>query len=110
MASQPEQSTDKQPVVVVTDWHMVRDILTAKGGKNTTPSPINDESIWGYPSDTCPKRNGVQEIKEVVHILQAASIPCCLVGEAALIYYGTGRILHVRSLYDTDRLSVRYFL
>lgn len=33
---------------------------------------------------------------EVTKLLNEACIPCCMVGEAALIYYGAGRLMDVR--------------
>lgn len=59
-------------------------------------SPLSDESVQGYRTDEDARRNGLVEIKELVtDQLRTAGIPCCLAAEAALIYYGTGRMLHV---------------
>lgn len=58
-------------------------------------SPLCDESVQGYATDEGAKRNGLVEIKEVTDKIRSAGISCCLVGEGALIYYGTGRVLHV---------------
>ncbi|CAD6569953.1 MAG: hypothetical protein ASARMPRED_003330 [Alectoria sarmentosa] len=52
-----------------------------------------DESVIGFPSDIRPSRHGVKEMLEVISILEDASIPCCVVAEAALIYFGAGRMM-----------------
>jgi hypothetical protein len=86
------------PVLVITNEHMAafaKEEAVKPLDPNAIVSPFGDESVQGYPSDEAPKRNGVEEIKEVVDILSAAKIPCCVVAENALIYYGTTRIMHV---------------
>jgi hypothetical protein len=62
---------------------------------NVFVSPLGDESVDGYRTDSTPQQNGVKEIRDVVQILESASIACCMVAESALIYYGTGRIMLV---------------
>lgn len=64
---------------------------------NAVASPFGDESVQGYPTDEAPRRSGVKEIKDMVDTLSAANIPCYMTAESALIYYGTTRIMHVRS-------------
>lgn len=58
-------------------------------------SPAFDESVIGYPEDHYAERGGVNEILEVVAALKKKNIPSCLVAEAALQYFGAGRIKHV---------------
>jgi hypothetical protein len=67
--------------------------LNPTTGPNVFISPLGDESVDGYRTDSTPQQNGVNEIRDVVHILKSASIPCCMVAEPALIYYGTGRVM-----------------
>ncbi|WEW54695.1 hypothetical protein PRK78_000117 [Emydomyces testavorans] len=102
-APAPTQPT--QPVVIITD----EDMTAFRKEKPTLPkdssayvSPFSDESTQGYPTDKYPKCNGVREIKEVVDILHTAKIPCSLVGESALIYYGAGRIMHLTTFATQD--------
>ena len=57
-----------------------------------------DESVIGFPSDIRPSGQGVKEMLEVISILEDASIPCCVVAEAALIYFGAGRMMDVSIL------------
>ncbi|OAL44274.1 hypothetical protein IQ07DRAFT_522236 [Pyrenochaeta sp. DS3sAY3a] len=67
--------------------------LNPPTGPNVIISPLSDESVQGYLNDNTPPSNGVREIRDVVQILEGASIPCCMVAEPALIYYGTGRVM-----------------
>ncbi|KAI9837595.1 MAG: hypothetical protein M1819_007246 [Sarea resinae] len=103
MAPDPEESSTecqlKQPVVVITTEHMENsrekeNALNAAITDSDSISAFSDESVQGYMTDEEPKLGGVSEIKEAVDILQAAEIPCCLVAESALIYYGAHRIRH----------------
>ena len=90
-----------RPVVIITKEHMDaahKRQATKPRNYSAILSPVSDESVRGYPTDLPPKRNGAGEIKEVVDIITAADIPCCLVAEPALIYYGAGRVMHVRRL------------
>jgi hypothetical protein len=91
--------SENRPVVVITNEDMAafrKEEAAKPVDPNAVASPFGDESVQGYPTDEAPKRNGVKEIKEVVDILSEANIPCCMVAESALIYYGTTRIMHVR--------------
>ncbi|KAH9874916.1 hypothetical protein J1614_004404 [Plenodomus biglobosus] len=62
-------------------------------GPNVVISPLGDESVQGYPGDVQPRLYGIREIRVVVEILEGAGIPCCMVSEPALIYYGTKRLM-----------------
>lgn len=61
-------------------------------------SPLGHVSVTGYPGDKYCKQSGVPQIAEVVKILENAGVPCCMVAEPPLIYYGTGRTMIVREL------------
>lgn len=108
MTSTPEDSTcesngPSQPVVIITNEYMSkrrkegieRDAKAAPEA-DIFVSPLSFESVHGYLTDITPKHNGASEIKEVTDCLRAAGIWCCLVGEAALMYYGARRVLHVQ--------------
>jgi hypothetical protein len=69
--------------------------LNPATGPDVFISPLGDESVNGYPTDRTPHQDGINEIRDVVQVLEGASIPCCMVAESALIYYGTGRIMLV---------------
>ena len=58
-------------------------------------SPLCDESVAGFPGEKLPPRSGANEILEVVAALERADIPCCSVGEAALVYFGAKRQIGV---------------
>lgn len=58
-------------------------------------SPAFDESVIGYSDDIVPDKSGVGEMLAVVRLLENENIPCCMVGESALIYFGTGRMSNV---------------
>lgn len=38
---------------------------------------------------------GIVEVLEVIRILEAANIPCCIVGGYALVYYGARMVPNV---------------
>jgi len=59
-------------------------------------SPAFDESVIGYSNDVVPDESGVEEMLAIVRLLESDNIPCCMVGESALIYFGTGRMRNVR--------------
>jgi hypothetical protein len=63
--------------------------------------------IGGYADDKDPENHGVHEIASVVKILDAAEIPCCIIDEGALIYYGTHRIMFVS---EQDYATLPYLL
>jgi hypothetical protein len=92
------------PVVILTNEDIAafrrEEAALTKHPDDTFVSPFSDESVQGYLTDETPRRNGVGAIKEVVDILHRAGIPCCLVAQPALIYYGTGRVMHVSCLYS----------
>jgi hypothetical protein len=50
---------------------------------------------FGTPGDQYPAR-GDLEVLEITVALQVAGIPSCIVGTAALIHFGTGRVSDVR--------------
>jgi len=62
-------------------------------------SPAFDESVIGYSDDVEPSNSGVEEMLAVVRLLESENIPCCMVGESALIYFGTGRMRNVSQHY-----------
>jgi len=84
-------------VHIVTNEDMVafreHERLNPATGPDVFISPLGDVSVDGYRTDSTPQENGVNEIRDVVQILESAGIPCCMVAEPALIYYGTGRIM-----------------
>jgi hypothetical protein len=88
-----------RPVHVVTDEDMVAFREQRRLNPVTDPdafiSTLGDVSVQGYPNDRTPQNSGVGEILGVVQILEGAGIPCCMVAEPALIYYGTGRVMVV---------------
>lgn len=88
-----------RPIHIVTDEDMAafreESCLNPPTGPNVVISPLSDESVQGYTNDKTPYSNGVGEIRDAVQILEGAGIPCCMVAEPALIYYGTGRIMTV---------------
>ncbi|EEP78149.1 predicted protein [Uncinocarpus reesii 1704] len=51
------------------------------------------DEITGYPGDISVSNNGIKEAAEVIRVLEDAQVPCCMVAEPALIYYGTGRVM-----------------
>ncbi|KAE9373017.1 hypothetical protein N431DRAFT_337881 [Stipitochalara longipes BDJ] len=60
----------------------------------------------GFLDDKEPSRAGVDEIVAVIAILERQNIPCCVVAESALIYYGTGRMRNDWVLcVPTDKLT-----
>jgi hypothetical protein len=76
-------------------------------------SPVSDESVQGYPSDQQPLNeqplnDGVEEILAVIKMLESAGVPCCMVAEPALIYYGTGRVKTVCSQNPSLKLEHSY--
>jgi hypothetical protein len=64
--------------------------------KNDTPLMAGETSGWafGSPGDKYPDSDN-SEVLGVITALQGAGIPCCIVGTAALIYYGAGRVTDV---------------
>jgi hypothetical protein len=63
---------------------------------NEAPLAAGQISGWafGSPGDEYPDP-GNGEVLEVITALQEAEIPCCIVGTAALIYFGAGRVTDV---------------
>jgi hypothetical protein len=51
---------------------------------------------WGGEKEPSCNGHGTLEILEAINILENDGISCCIVGISALIYYGAGRIRHVR--------------
>ena len=47
-----------------------------------------------HEGDCAPSnhQSGTAEILEVTQLLEAANIPCCIVGVKALRYFGAGRV------------------
>ncbi|KAK2738395.1 hypothetical protein FQN57_007072 [Myotisia sp. PD_48] len=93
----PQETTpEATEAVLVITAELMAQYMKEKSDKikdqNLSPSALSDESVTGYATDHEPKYDGAHEIKEVVDILRATDIPCCLVGESALIYYGAGRV------------------
>ena len=78
-------------------------------GPNVYVSALDDESVQSYFTDRQPLQGGVNDILKIVTMLEGAGIPCCLVAELALIYYGTGRIKTV-SLYIRPLGGIHRFL
>lgn len=84
---QPERLTEEEVWAALT---------IPEGDPVPEMSPAFDESVIGFPEDIQPKKKGVAEILEVVSLLGEAKIPCCVVAEAALIYYGAARTMRVK--------------
>jgi hypothetical protein len=84
------------PVKIITDEDMAaykeEMRLNPPGGSDVVVCPIGDESVQGYATDQEPVQGGVKDILKVVRMLEGAGVPCCMVAEPALIYYGTGRV------------------
>ncbi|KAL9618325.1 MAG: hypothetical protein Q9160_006975 [Pyrenula sp. 1 TL-2023] len=64
---------------------------------NLSNGPVPDvepvQVVEGNATDRLALNNGVAEIRSVVDLLEQAGILCCMVGEPALIYYGTRRVM-----------------
>lgn len=73
----------------------LKEMLVPEGDMDKEFSPLTDESVVGFFDDKQPLRHGVQEMHEVTKLLSEADISCCMVTEAALIYYGAGRLMNV---------------
>jgi hypothetical protein len=54
-------------------------------------------NFGGNPGDKCPKNEGVYEIATAVKMLECAEVPCCLVAEPALLFYGAKRVMFASS-------------
>ena len=67
--------------------------------KDPTVTTIN-----GFFDDKDPTQYGVPAILEVTKTLESSGVPCCLVGNCALIYYGARRIRYVST---TDSLPLK---
>ena len=84
------------PVKIITDEDMAayreEMRLNAPRGSDVVVCPVGDESLQGYATDQQPVQGGVKDILKVVRMLEDAGVPCCMVAEPALIYYGTGRV------------------
>lgn len=93
-----------KPPAELSHEEIMREFLEPEGGFGEL-SPSTDESVIGFLDDKQPRRSGVQEMLEVTKLLNEADIPCCMVAEAALIYYGAGRMMDV-SLLQTYHLSL----
>ncbi|TVY36986.1 hypothetical protein LOCC1_G006702 [Lachnellula occidentalis] len=60
---------------------------------------IKSACLWeGNLGDIYPPGGGSQQAKDVTDALESAGIPCCLVGVAALRYFGAGRISEAKQL------------
>jgi hypothetical protein len=88
-----------RPIVVV-DWDEMMEKKAQWVEQNAEKLRERDNdptvtSIHGFFDDKDPIQYGVPAILEVTKTLESFSIPCCLVGICALIYYGARRIRHV---------------
>jgi hypothetical protein len=61
-------------------------------------------TVNGFFDDKDPTEYGVPGILEVTKTLESSGVPCCLVGNCALIYYGTRRMRYVST---TDSLPFK---
>jgi hypothetical protein len=52
-------------------------------------------NFGGNPGDKCPANNGVFEVATALKMLEAAEVPCCVVAEPALLFYGAKRVMFV---------------
>ncbi|KAI9761252.1 MAG: hypothetical protein M4579_001172 [Chaenotheca gracillima] len=95
-ADTEDEFANCKPVVIITNEYLEARIKKMTALQPTGPdvwvSPLSDESVRGYETDKQPTNGGVQNIYKVVKILEDAGVSCCMVGEPALIYYGTGRV------------------
>jgi hypothetical protein len=94
-----DEVIDPSKVVVITNEHMkeVRDEARRRFLAEGRPAnAISQISVQGYPGDERPAKNGINEIASIVRVLNTGKIPCCLVNEPALIYYGAGRVMSVQ--------------
>jgi hypothetical protein len=84
------------PVKIITDEDMAaykeEMRLSPPRGPDVVVCPISDESVQGYATDQEPVQGGVKDILKVVRMLEDAGVPCRMVAEPALIYYGTERV------------------
>ena len=103
--------THHHPVKIITDEevaaYMEEKHVDGPTGPEVFVSPISDESVQGYAADRQPAQGGVKDILKVVKMLEDAGLPCCMVAEPALIYYGTGR---VKSVCQRDSASAALYL
>ncbi len=94
------------PVKIITDEDMAayreEMRLEASRSSDVVFCPISDESVQGYATDQRPVQSGVKDILKVIRMLEDAGVPCCMVAEPALIYYGTGR---VKTVCEQTRVS-----
>ena len=98
MDEDSESQVDR-PVVILTDELIAKRIEEENQNRvadsNTIISPWGDESVQGYASDKEPPHRGLREIGAAIRILEEVKIPCCMVAEPALLYYGTTRVMVV---------------
>lgn len=107
----PEANEDSgldRPVVVLTD----EVIATMQEEERLNPplrdpktisSILGDYSVYGYPNDETPLCSGIKDILKVVNIVEESNIPCCMVAEPALNYYGADRIIFVSIIRNPSR-------
>lgn len=68
--------------------------------KTTGPAPPQlcftpKLSEWNEGKRASNNGRGTDDALTVTRILEAADIPCCIVGTSALIFYGAARVRHV---------------
>ena len=72
---------------------------------------IASACAWeGNPGDKYPPDGGSQQAKDVTDALESAGIPCCLVGVAALKYFGAGRISEASRFPSSSRFNFSCWL
>lgn len=90
-----EDNTEPSSVpVVVTDWEPEQEIQEGPDPKDFDYLRSLPEytTKFGWPEDQVASPHEIPEIQEVIKLLNLADIPCFLVGNAALNYYGVPRI------------------
>ena len=92
-----------QPAVVSTKSHIAAPGPLPESKSSTTVSPMMAVSVRGYPTDKTPLRQGLDEIMTVIRVLEDVGIPCCMVAEPALLYYGTTRMMSVCTLQSSKQ-------
>jgi hypothetical protein len=73
------------------------DLIYCRGPDKKIDKDVLNMHMFGYQDDPLPDKNGVHEIGTIVKMLADADMPCCMVAEPALLYYGTTRVMKVGS-------------
>ena len=96
-SSDKSASSNIQSAVVINNSHIAASGQLLKPRPSANVSPMTAVSVRGYPTDKTPLQHGLDEIVTVTCVLRDVGIPCCMVAEPALLYYGTTRTMSVRT-------------